>query len=143
MNKHSKYLLSILNIVICLLIVVSSSASLSDPTFYQKETHNWQIQSIGQDIINIFCVVPFLLITNLLTIANRPFAILLWQGCLLYLAYTYTIYCFDIHFNQYFIIYCLILGLSFYLFIYFLITTAKNTHFQKATPTYNRITATF
>ncbi len=139
MDKRLKYILFTFSVLICLLIIISSYPSLVNNDFYKKETLNWQIQSIGQDIINLFCIVPFLFITSILILKNHPYAILLWQGCLLYLVYTYTIYCFDVHFNHYFITYCAILGLCFYQFIYFLVSTRKHIHFKATTTRFNRI----
>lgn len=143
MKKSLKYTLLLSNALICLLIIVSSYPSLVIEDFYIKEAFNWQIQSIGQDVINLFCITPFLFITSILILINRPYAVLLWLGCLLYLIYTYIIYCFDIHFNQYFIIYCLILGLCFYQFIYFLVNTNKHIHFKTTSPRFSYTTGIY
>jgi hypothetical protein len=143
MDKISKPILSILSLITCLLIIVASYPSLIHADFYQKETDNWQVQSNGQDIINLFCIVPALLIAAVFTLRNKAYGYLLWLGCLLYLVYTYTIYCFNIHFNQYFLIYCAILGLCFYQFIFILLKTIKTVYFKTGASGFNRITGTY
>jgi hypothetical protein len=102
------------------LIIIVSCVGLLTPGFYSAETLNWQAQSTWQDIIDLFLIVPCLLITSILAYSNNKAAIMVWGGVVLYLTYTFVLYCFDIHFNKLFVIYCLCLGLSFYSFIYFL-----------------------
>jgi hypothetical protein len=109
------------------LIVTASCVGLMIPDFYGAETLNWQAQSIGQDMIDLFLIVPCLLISSIFAFRNNRIATMIWGGVMLYLSYTFVIYCFDIHFNSLFVVYCLCLGLSFYSFMYFLLTlTAEN-----------------
>ncbi len=109
-----------LSLSLATLIVIASSIGIYTPDFYSKETLNWQTQSAGQDIIDLVLIVPVLISSALLTFVNKKIATFLWGGVLLYLIYTFTIYCFDVHFNKLFVVYCLTLGLSFYSLIYFL-----------------------
>jgi hypothetical protein len=97
-----------------------SSIGLSTRGFYHLESVNWQAQSIGQDIMDLFLVIPVLLISAALAYAGSRAAKFTWAGTLLYLVYTFAIYCFDVHFNSLFYFYCLCLGLSFYSLLYFL-----------------------
>lgn len=60
-----------------------------------------------------------LLFTGLAAPGKRLYATLLWAGAMLYVVYTYLVYCFSVHFNNLFISYCLVLGLSFYAMVYF------------------------
>lgn len=92
----------------------------ADPGFLFQETLNWQTQSIGQDMIDLFLMTPCLVITSILSCKKCNPAIMKWGGVVLYLTYTFAIYCFDIHFNKLFIIYCPALGFSFYSILYFL-----------------------
>ncbi len=119
-------IIAALSIVICVLVGFTSLTGVMNPDFYQKETLNWQAQSFGQDVINLCLVIPVLLSTSLLVLANRHYAKLLWAGALLYLIYTYVIYCFNVHFNVFFIEYCIILSLCFYLILYFFYTQASS-----------------
>lgn len=114
-----------LSIPLATLIIMSSSVGLFSDDFYNAETVNWQAQSIGQDLVDLFLVVPALLIFSFFAYQNNSIARILWGGTLLYLIYTFMIFCFAIHFNSLFVIYCSILGLSFYSFSYFIYSQWK------------------
>ena len=125
MNDEHEYKHKIivrLTILICMLLVVVSCVGLFFPDTYAAETPNWTAQAIGQDIFDLFLVVPFLLITAMFINKKSRKALLLWSGAILYVIYSFAIYCFAVHFNSMFIMYCLILGLSFYSFLYYLIS---------------------
>lgn len=115
-NKTILYL----SLPLIVLISIASIVGLLMPEFYAAETANWQAQCMGQDLINLFLLVPCLLITSILAFKNNRIASLIWAGTMLYLVYTFVIYCFAVHFNSLFIVYCFCLGLSFYSVIYFL-----------------------
>jgi hypothetical protein len=100
---------------------------LSKPDFYATETPNWQVQSRGQDLVDLFLLVPVLLFTALMVLLHKPWALSIWAGAVLYLAYTFVLYCFDVHFNALFLLYCAGLGLALYSFLYFLLAqSAQN-----------------
>src|SRR5689334_19574895 len=121
MNRtHSSLVVMALSVPLILLVTGVSLVGIFSDDFYAKETLNWQIQSAGQDIIDLVLVVPFLLTTTPITFKIKRTGALLWGGVLLYLIYTFIIFCFDVHFNKLFILYCLTLGLAFYSFIYFI-----------------------
>lgn len=126
MSKYEHKILFFLSLLVCILICFSSYESLINPGFYSKESSNWQAQSAGQDMTNLFLICPFLLITAFMLLLRKAYAYPLWAGTLLYLIYTYQIYCFNIHFNSYFVIYCLILGFCFYLFAYYVYLQIKS-----------------
>jgi hypothetical protein len=77
------------------------------------------MQAIGQDIFDLFLIVPLFLITSVFAIRRNKTALLLWAGVNVFIIYTYVIYCFAVHFNSLFLVYCLILGLSFFSLVYF------------------------
>ena len=112
--------------------------------FYANETFNWQIQALGQDEIDLFIITPVLLVTGLNFSKNNQAPVLLWAGTLLYIIYTFLIYCFDVHFNYLFPVYCLILSISFYSFVWFVYGQirypakfqAKGTRYQTTTGIY-------
>lgn len=110
----------VISLVISGLVALVSLIGIYSPDFYSRETTNWQLQSSAQDIIDLVLIVPALMVTSLLTFSNNKAATVLWGGVLLYLAYTFVIYCFDVHFNSLFVIYCLTLGLTGYSFLHFL-----------------------
>jgi hypothetical protein len=109
-----------------MLVIFTSAKGIFTPDFYSKETFNWQVQSTGQDIVDLFLIAPALLITSILASRNNRNAMLLWGGTVLYLTYTFAIFCFNIHFNELFILYCFEFGLSFYSFMFFLLTQNKS-----------------
>src|SRR5688572_782411 len=100
-------------------VVVSSLMGLYTPSFYNQETVNWEIQCRGQDIVDLFIVAPVLLISALLAARGIKIAFLVWAGTNLYLAYTFLIFSFAVHFNNLFLIYCLNLGLAVYSLLFF------------------------
>jgi hypothetical protein len=120
-NKRDNIVLS-LSLILAILVIIISLTGIFSANFYQNETPNWQAQSLGQDIVDLFLIAPLLIVTSFLSWRKNKIAAMLWGGVLLYLIYTFTIYCFDVHFNNLFVVYCIILGLSFYLFVYFLIS---------------------
>ena len=122
---HHHKLFFYLSMLVIILILISSSAGLLSSGLYDKETLNWQIQSIGQDYVNLFVVLPALLVSGVLILKKKDSGFPVWAGVTLYLVYTYTIYCFDVHFNRYFLFYCLILGLCFYLLLFFSYTIIR------------------
>jgi hypothetical protein len=111
--------LPVLTVVLCALIVWSAIAGTTMPGIYANETDNWRIQTIGQDMIDLFLVVPILLNTALMISRGAQDAKLLWAGTTAYVTYTYTIFCFSVHFNSMFLVYCAVLGLSIFSLIYY------------------------
>ena len=107
------------SVSIAALIVISTIISILSPEFYAAESPNWTLQSLGQDYIDLLFVAPLLVFSGIASRNNKG-ALLVWGGVLFYLIYSYSIYCFALHFNKLFVMYCIILGLSFYGFVYFL-----------------------
>ncbi len=118
-NTQGKIIFS-LSLPLTVLIIIISCFGIFTTGYYSNETFNWATQSIGQDIIDLFLLCPLLLITSYLSYKNNGIARLIWAGIILYLVYTFIIYCFSLHFNSLFLIYCFCLGLSLYSFLYFL-----------------------
>jgi len=115
----------LLSVPQALLIAITGIVALRSPGFYEQETKNWQAQSVGQDMMDVFLVSPLLIVSSFFSIrGNKKFAHI-WAGTNLYLIYTYLIYCFDIHFNAFFIFYCIILGLSFYSLLPYLLRQSR------------------
>jgi len=115
-----------LSLPLSLLVTVGSCVGLLTEHFYGRETPNWQAQSLGQDMVDLFLIVPCLLATAVSAYRGSRAAKLVWGGVVLYLAYTFAIYCFDVHFNKLFLLYCACFGLSVYSVIYFLFTEINN-----------------
>jgi hypothetical protein len=120
-NCH-RYIVIALSILLAVLIIITSCLGIFVPGVYGRETPNWQAQSFGQDIIDLFLVAPVLILSSLFAYYKNKDALLLRPGVLLYIIYTFTIFCFGVHFNQLFIVYCFILGLAVYLFLWFILS---------------------
>jgi len=119
-NEEKNRFILVLSIPLIFLVIIASCVGMFVSGTYSKETLNWTIQAIGQDAINLLLITPFLIITSFIAYRKNTIALYLWSGGMIYLCYTYMIYCFDIHFNNLFFLYCMILGLSFYSLMYFL-----------------------
>jgi len=115
-----KLFLILLVIQSVLLIKVSLCGILISST-YIHETLNWQTQSIGQDIVDLFIATPVLLISGWLAYKGNRIGLFLYGGTQLFLLYTFLIYCFSVQFNYLFPAYCFLLGLSFYSLIQYLV----------------------
>lgn len=102
-----------------LMIAGVSLVGLFFPDIYQGFTENWLAQTIGQDTIDLLVIAPVLLVSAVFSFRGHAAATAMWVGSLLYIAYTFVIYCFSVRFNVLFISYCLILGLSFYALVWF------------------------
>ena len=141
MKTKSNFFFLSTTLLLCGLIAFVSCTGLLTPGFYAQETLNWQAQSIGQDIVDLFLIVPVLLVSGIMSFNGKPVAAQVWAGTIIYLIYTFLIFCFAVHFNIMFIGYCLVLGLSFYsLAIFFPLKSAdvesKHTPWRKITGIY-------
>jgi len=125
MKTEKDNLILFLSLPLTILTAIVSYAGIFIDSTYSRETVSYAAQGIGQDIANLFVVVPVLVISAFYACQKNKLALLIWGGTLFYLAYSYTIYSFGLHFNNQFLIYCLILSLSFYAFVYFILNTLK------------------
>lgn len=116
-DRHILYF----TIPIIILMTICSGIGIWHQTLYSKETLDWLSQCIGQDISNMFFVVPVLLVSGIWASKGSKTAIIIWLGTMLTNIYSYVIYCFAVHFNFLFHVYCLILGLSIFSLLYFFI----------------------
>jgi hypothetical protein len=112
--------------LISILIIITSVTGIFGKETYISDTSLWRVQSIGQDKINLFFIVPLLLLSGFKSYHKKINYQFIFGGSLLFLIYTFVIYCFTIHFNSLFIVYCALLGLTFYSFIYVLIHSWLN-----------------
>ncbi len=119
------------SVLLSILIGATSSISLCTNNFYVQETLNWRSQCIGQDLVNLSFILPVLLIAALLVFIGFSKAMFVWAGTLFYLVYTYIIYCFNVHFNMFFIEYCLVLGICVYLLMYFFFSYKENVFVER------------
>lgn len=103
-----------LSIPIAIAVAIASAAGAFVPATYEKETPSWSAQGVGQDFVNLFVIVPALLVSAYRANGGSARALFVWQGLILYLVYSYVLYAFFIHFGPLFLVYVSALGLSFY-----------------------------
>jgi len=104
---------------LAVLLATVSLAGLLRPELYSKETADWLAQSTAQDAVDFFLLLPVLMVSGLYFYRGERLAEPIWGGTLLYLLYTFIIYCFAVHFNALFLLYVAILGITAYGFLYF------------------------
>jgi len=107
-----------LSLPLIVLLILVSIVGLLYPQVYRDTTPNWLAQSLGQDTVDLFLIVPVLIVGTLYSSRDR-LAMYLWVGTLLYIVYTFLIYCFTVRFNALFLPYCFILGVSFFSITWF------------------------
>jgi len=95
-----------------LLVAATALGGIFLPSTYARETASWSAQGIGQDWVNLTVMVPCLVVCAAAVARGSRTGELLLGGIHLYLAYSYTLYAFDVHFNSLFLLYCAVLGLS-------------------------------
>lgn len=106
-----------LSLPIAVLAVTGSAIGiLAEDRIYGKETANWAAQSVGQDLANIVAF-PVLLLLAMAAARGSLRAYLAWTGLLVYSAYTYTIYVFDVGFGPLFPVWVAVFGLSIWALI--------------------------
>lgn len=118
--RREKLLLS-LSLPLAGLLAFTSAVGLWYPSIYAAATPNWTFQTIGQDGVDLFLIVPVLIISSFYSRNGNRLALAVWGGTNMYLIYTFIIYCFDVRFNSLFLFYCFILGLASFstgLFLY-------------------------
>lgn len=116
MNSE-KRTLTILTILLALSLSIVSYYGAFDPTTYQRDSESMAVQGIGQDIVDLFLVVPLLLITIYFIHRDKKWAWLIHPGAVLYVLYSFFIYSFGVYFNNLFLWYCATLGLAFFAII--------------------------
>jgi len=115
-NKQSKLITSLTILLGASLAVVSFYGGFV-PWVYERETASMAAQGKGQDIVDLFLVVPLLIVSLIFLLRKSRIAIFIFSGTILYILYSFFIYSFGVHFNNLFLLYCLTLGLSLYTFI--------------------------
>ncbi len=114
-------LIIILTITLALSLGIVSYFGAFVSSTYERDSASMAVQGMGQDIVDLFLVVPLLLVTLFLTRKNHKASFFIFGGTVFYILYSFFIYTFGVHFNQLFLLYCLTLGTSLYLFLLIII----------------------
>ena len=116
--KQTDYkIITILSVLLAIALAIVSFYGVFDASTYQRDAESIAVQGIGQDIVDLFLVVPVLIISLYFARKSAEKALMIHSGTVLYIVYSFVIYCFGVHFNNLFLWYCAVLGLSFYTFI--------------------------
>jgi hypothetical protein len=111
-------------IIIVLVSIVSIFGGFVDST-YKRDHPSMAVQAMGQDLVDLFIVIPTMIIVLVYFIRRNTAATLILGGIISYILYSFIIYCFGVYFNYLFLIYCFTLGCSLYLFILYLVNIHK------------------
>ena len=101
-------------IAIALLVAMTAVAGLYWPATYARETPYGRAGGYASDIVDLFLVVPVLLISGAKGYLGSVPARLVWLGTLGYLLYNFVIYAFGVRFNALFLIYAATLSLCLF-----------------------------
>ncbi len=126
-----------LSIVAAFFLTIVSFAGSFIPGTYYRESVSLAVQGRGQDIFDLFVIVPLLLLSMYFSVRGSRKALFISAGTAFYIMYSFFIYSFGIHFNSLFIFYCFTLGSSFYLFvllIYELVNSGETGWFEGSVP---------
>lgn len=126
MNTKNLRIITILSVILSFGLTVVSVFGIFIPVTYARDTASMAVQGIGQDIINLFLVVPLLLVSLFLLMKSNIIGFYIFGGTIFYILYSFIIYCFGVHFNVMFLMYCVTLGLSVFIFIIFLHEAGRN-----------------
>lgn len=117
MKNSQLKIITILTLLFAFFLAIVSYYGAFVLSTYERDAASMAAQGIGQDIVDLFLVVPLLLISLLLMHRKNKRAYFIFSGTVFYILYSFFIYSFGVHFNNLFLLYCLILGLSLYVFI--------------------------
>ena len=115
-NNRTK-LTNILSVLLVFILSIVSYYGAFVEDTYSRDTVSMAAQGVGQDIVDLFFVVPLLIITLFLTNKGNLKALLFLAGAVFYVLYSFVIYSLGVHFNSLFLHYCAVLGLSLYTFL--------------------------
>lgn len=113
MNERLRPFLLRISVPLCV-VLAATGLQVFWPGVYWRETPTSAAGGLASDIVDLFLVLPTLVISTLLARRGSLSAVLFWTGTLGFLAYNFVIYAFAVHFNAMFLAYCAVLGLSFY-----------------------------
>jgi len=122
--QHIKSI-TVLTILLALTLSVVSYFGAFVPGTYESDAASMAAQGMGQDMVDLFLVVPLLLITIFFVNKNSRVALMIFSGTVFYILYSFVIYSFGVHFNRLFLLYCATFGLSFYIFVLIIYELAR------------------
>ena len=137
MNIKNLKTITVLAVLLAISLAAVSIGGAFLPRTYERETASIAAQGAGQDLVDLFLVVPLLLLSLVFLLKKGRRALFVFGGTVFYILYSFVIYAFGVHFNAMFFLYCATLGLSLYLFILVMIEGGRmevETWFGPGTP---------
>ena len=125
METGQKKTITIVSLVLVVSLGIVSFCGAFVQQTYEREVLSLAVQGMGQDIVNLFIVVPLLILTLTGIHRENKRSYFIFTGILFYVVYSFFIYTLGIHFNALFLLYCLTLGTSLYLFILMIIELSR------------------
>lgn len=113
-SSESKFSFLWLTLPLAACVALTGWGGLFWPLTYARETALWAAEGIGGDAVNLFGIVPLLILSGVLARRGSVPTLFIWTGTTCFLFYFYVLYAFDVHFNSLFLVYCGGLGCSFY-----------------------------
>jgi len=117
MKPEHPRLLTCLTLAMAVTLAIAAYYGAFVPATYVRDSASMGTQGMGQDVFDLFVVVPLLLITLVFTVRGSLTAFLVLGGTVFYVLYSYVIYAFGVHFNSLFLVYCAVFGTSLYAFL--------------------------
>lgn len=119
MDDKQLRLITIFSLIMVLFLTIASIFGAFVDITYARETPSMAAQGIGQDLVDLFLVVPATVISLILMNRDNKRATLIFGGLVFYILYSFIIYSLGIHFNLMFLVYCFTLGAASFTFIFY------------------------
>lgn len=103
-----------LSSLLAVAVFIAATAGVLKPAVYDNESFDRQVYFVWHDYVNLFLIIPVLLVSGYLASKGRQAAQLVWGGTLLYTVRASSILTFTLQGNAFFLFHCLILALSLY-----------------------------
>jgi hypothetical protein len=104
-----------ISVPLCIVLAITGCGTFWTAVYsYAQEKPVSVAGGVASDIVDLFLVLPILVLSTIFARRGSVRAALIWTGTLGFLSYNFMIYAFDVHFNPMFLAYCAVLGLSFY-----------------------------
>ncbi|MBC8183311.1 hypothetical protein H8E88_19570 [candidate division KSB1 bacterium] len=120
MPTNQLKILTVLTVLLAVTLIIVSFFGAFVSGTYERDSASMAAQGKGQDLVDLFFVVPLLFLSLIFMQRNNKVACFIYGGTIFYILYSFFIYCFGVNFNKLFLLYCLTLGLSLYSFILFM-----------------------
>lgn len=144
MTNGQLRIITFLTLIMLVFLATASIFGVFIDITYARESASMAAQGMGQDMVDLFLVVPAIIISLILMRNNKRVATLVFGGLVFYVLYSFIIYSMGVHFNLMFLVYCFTLGAATYTFIvyfYYLSRIEVKEWFTEKTP--NKALAVF